>query len=63
MTEERREWTTKEAGRKGGETTRSRFGTEHYQKIGSMGGSKVRRMLERARQLEAEDARASNERR
>ena len=34
----KKEWTTREAGKKGGTTTRQRHGHEHYQAIGKLGG-------------------------
>ncbi len=44
MTE--KEMTVREAGRKGGETTKKRYGPRFYEEIGKKGGHKVKRMLE-----------------
>ena len=35
-----------EAGRKGGETTSSRYGHEFYEEIGHKGGQKVKKLIE-----------------
>ena len=40
-TEEQREMTMREAGRRGGTATSARYGHEHYRKIGRRGGLKV----------------------
>lgn len=32
----------REAGQRGGRTTANRYGTEHYRRIGSLGGQKTR---------------------
>lgn len=50
--------TVREAGRKGGETTKRRYGPRFYEEIGKKGGQKVKRMIEeskkaRRRQQEA----------
>jgi general stress protein YciG len=41
-----REMTVREAGRKGGQTTKQRYGPRFYEQIGKKGGHKVKRMLE-----------------
>jgi len=38
--------TVREAGRKGGETTKKRYGPRFYEEIGKKGGHKVKRMIE-----------------
>ena len=38
--------TVSEAGRKGGETTSSRYGHEFYEEIGHKGGQKVKKLIE-----------------
>src|SRR5438876_6887 len=40
MTEEPRKMTRAEAGRKGGRTTKERYGEEHFGRIGKIGGKK-----------------------
>jgi general stress protein YciG len=40
------EMTVREAGRKGGETTKKRYGPRFYEEIGKKGGHKVKRMIE-----------------
>ncbi len=41
----------KKGGKKGGDTTLKRHGREHYQRIGRMGGTKLRNLLQEARDL------------
>jgi len=38
--------TVSDAGRKGGETTSSRYGHEFYEEIGHKGGQKVKKLIE-----------------
>jgi uncharacterized protein len=38
--------TVSDAGRKGGETTSSRYGHEIYEEIGHKGGQKVKKLIE-----------------
>jgi uncharacterized protein len=38
-----------DAGRKGGETTSSRYGHEFYEEIGHKGGQKVKQLIEQAK--------------
>lgn len=38
--------TVREAGRRGGETTKKRYGARFYKEIGKKGGHKVKRMIE-----------------
>ena len=42
----------KEAGRRGGSTTKARYGHEFYEKIGHKGGQKVKELIERAKASE-----------
>lgn len=48
------EMTVREAGKmggkKGGETTRSRYGHEFYEEIGHKGGQKVKQLVEQGKQ-------------
>jgi len=44
-----REMTVREAGRKGGETTKKRYGPRFYEEIGKKGGQKVKRMIEESK--------------
>ena len=57
MTEE---MTVKEAGRRGGETTKARYGWQHYSRIGKMGGESLKNS--RGREFYAEAARKGHER-
>lgn len=41
----RREMGVSEAGRKGGTTTRDRYGWEHYSRIGKKGGARVAELV------------------
>jgi general stress protein YciG len=38
--------TVREAGRKGGQTTKKRYGPKFYEEIGRRGGQKVKRLIE-----------------
>jgi general stress protein YciG len=38
-----------EAGRKGGNTTKARYGPAYYNAIGKMGGAKVRELIARGK--------------
>jgi general stress protein YciG len=42
---EKKEWTVAEAGRKGGETTKQRYGDGYYESIGKKGGARVRELM------------------
>jgi hypothetical protein len=42
--------TVKEAGRKGGNTTKQRHGEGFYKSIGHKGGQKVRELIERGKE-------------
>lgn len=44
--------TVREAGRKGGTTTAQRHGREHYERIGALGGQRVRELVDRAKAQE-----------
>lgn len=44
------EMTVKEAGRKGGETTKQRYGEGYYESIGKKGGQKVRELIKRGKE-------------
>lgn len=46
----KKELSVSEAGRKGGRATAERYGSEHYERIGRLGGSRVRQLIERGRQ-------------
>ena len=50
--------TVTEAGRMGGERTAAKYGPEHYERIGRMGGSKVKRLVEQGREAEREESEA-----
>ena len=41
-----------EAGRKGGITTRRRYGIEFYERIGRKGGQRVKALIEEGKRLE-----------
>jgi len=43
------EISVREAGRRGGNTTKKRHGHEFYEKIGQKGGQKVRELIERGK--------------
>ena len=45
----------REAGRKGGRTTRARYGAEFFQEIGAKGGRRVAELIARAKRLDAQD--------
>ncbi|HMK48326.1 MAG TPA: Em GEA1 (EM1) [Methanocella sp.] len=44
------EMTVKEAGRKGGNTTKQRYGEGYYENIGKKGGQKVRELIKRGKE-------------
>jgi uncharacterized protein len=48
--EERGDMTVKEAGRRGGETTKRNHGHDFYVQIGHKGGQKVRELIQRGKQ-------------
>ena len=41
--------TVSEAGRKGGETVKRKYGTPFYEEIGHKGGQKVKQLIEQGR--------------
>lgn len=41
--------TVAEAGRKGGSTTKARYGPGYYESIGKKGGAKVKELIERGK--------------
>ncbi len=41
-------------GTKGGRTTKERHGREHYERIGKMGGARVRELISKAKEMEAQ---------
>jgi general stress protein YciG len=49
-----KEMSVREAGRKGGETTKKRHGPKFYQEIGRKGGQKVKRLIERGKKAGAQ---------
>jgi uncharacterized protein len=49
--EVRTQMTVQEAGRKGGETVREKYGPEFYSEIGQKGGQKVQAEAKRYREL------------
>ncbi len=44
--------TVEEAGRKGGETVKKKYGHEFYEEIGHKGGQKVAELIERGKENE-----------
>jgi hypothetical protein len=49
--------TVKEAGKKGGDTTKQRYGDSYYESIGKKGGNKVKELIALGKQLkEAQEA-------
>ena len=58
--DEPHEWTVREAGRKGGkiggEATKRRYGSAFYSEIGAKGARKVRRLIEKGKRAEIENA-------
>lgn len=50
-TETRGRMTVQEAGRKGGETVKEKYGPEFYSEIGQKGGQKVQAEAKRYREL------------
>ncbi|MHB1413879.1 MAG: Em GEA1 (EM1) [Chloroflexota bacterium] len=54
MAEERKgRMTVEEAGRKGGETVKRKYGHEFYEEIGHKGGRKVAELIQRGKKAEA----------
>ena len=54
MAEERKgKMTVEEAGRKGGQTVKRKYGHEFYEEIGRMGGNKVAQLIERGKASES----------
>jgi general stress protein YciG len=45
--------TVSEAGRRGGETTSQRYGQAFYQRVGKMGGQRVKELIEAGKKAEA----------
>ncbi len=48
-----RQMTVQEAGRKGGQTVKEKYGPEFYSQIGQKGGEKVQAEAKRYRELKA----------
>ncbi|AFD00493.1 hypothetical protein Mtc_1749 [Methanocella conradii HZ254] len=44
------EMTVREAGRKGGTTTKQRYGEGYYESIGKKGGQKVRELIRKGKE-------------
>ncbi len=44
------EMTVREAGRKGGTTTKQRYGEGYYESIGKKGGQKVRELIKKGKE-------------
>ncbi len=49
MAEKKTEMTVREAGHKGGSTTKQRYGEGFYEEIGKKGGQKVRELIQRGK--------------
>ncbi len=49
MAERKSEMTVREAGHKGGSTTKQRYGEGFYEQIGRKGGQKVRELINRGK--------------
>ena len=45
--------TVQEAGRRGGRATAERHGTDHYKRIGELGGRRVQDLIKLGKQAEA----------
>ena len=50
-----------EAGRKGGQTVRDKYGHSFYEEIGKKGGHKVRQLIEEGKKAASEALAARNE--
>ena len=50
MAERKTEMTVREAGHKGGSTTKQRYGEGFYEEIGRKGGHKVRELINRGKE-------------
>ncbi len=48
----------REAGKKGGDVTAARHGRAHYQRIGVLGGARLRLLLEAGKEAEAREKKA-----
>ncbi len=48
--ESKGEMTVREAGKKGGDTTKQRYGEGYYESIGKKGGQKVRELIKRGKE-------------
>lgn len=57
MNKEKPAMTCREAGRRGGNTTSSRYGHEFYVEIGSKGGQKMKRIIEAGKKALQEQGR------
>ncbi len=44
------EMTVRQAGKKGGDTTKERHGEDYYKSIGKKGGQKVRELIEKGKE-------------
>ncbi len=51
--------TVAEAGRRGGNAVKKKYGTAFYEEIGHKGGQKVKRLIEQAKRIEAAEKRAA----
>ena len=51
----------REAGRKGGETTKARHGIEHYERIGEKGGQRLRELIDAGKRAKADAVHESTE--
>ena len=48
--ESKGEMTVRQAGKKGGDTTKERHGEDYYKSIGKKGGQKVRELIEKGKE-------------
>lgn len=53
--EEKEPMTVSEAGRRGGKATAAKHGSEFYERIGRMGGQRVRQLIEAGKQAVKEE--------
>ena len=49
MAEKKTEMTVREAGQRGGSTTKQRYGEGFYEEIGKKGGQKVRELIKKGK--------------
>ena len=62
MAERKTEMTVREAGHKGGSTTKQRYGEGFYEEIGRKGGQKVRELINRGKAAMAESSKTTTSR-